>query len=273
MSSDSSRIHDAAREGDVETVRQCLEGGADPAAANEYGFTALHCAAMGANSAAADRIIDVMKLLVDAGTPVEAIGGGGRTALYLAAEFSPSVAPVQFLLDAGANPHVTDQHGNTIVENAMTPEVQQLLSRVTGITVPEPPPPEPAVVKLTAKQWRAVKTRIDAVFDALSAQGLVALQDAGYTQEDGFSDCSEEYRDRGGQTAGVHGFCFYTRQDLLRAKRTSHLSLAFWGAPEGADRDMTRVGELIVKAFRDAGFSVEWNGSPAVRPTVYLAEP
>jgi bifunctional non-homologous end joining protein LigD len=272
MNSALTRIFDAARKGDVETTRACLEAGADPAACNEYGFTALHCAAMGSNSADIDRIVDVMKLLLEAGSPIEAIGGGGRTALYLAAEFSQSVAPVQLLLEAGANANVTDQHGNTIVENAMIPEVQSLLSTVTGIPVPEPPPPTPAPVKLTAKEWRDVKKRIDVVFELLSANGLIALQDVGYTQEDGFSDCSEAFQDRGGQDAGVHGFCYYTRQELNRAKRTSQLPLAFWGAPEGADNDMKRVGELIVDAFRSAGFSIEWNGSSSVRPTLYLKE-
>src|SRR5262245_20997851 len=104
MSKSLSRIYDAAREGYVEMVRECLDAGADPSATNEDGFTALHCAAMGANLADINRIIDVMKLLVGAGSPIEAVGGGGRTALYLASEFSRSVAPVQYLLNAGANP-------------------------------------------------------------------------------------------------------------------------------------------------------------------------
>ena len=272
MSDPLTRMFDAAREGDVETTRACLEAGADPTTFNKYGFTALHCAAMGSNSADIDRIVDVMKLLLDAGSPIEAIGGGGRTALYLAAEFSQSVAPVQFLLDAGANPNVTNEHGITIVQNAMIPDVQNLLSDVTGIAVPEPPPPAPDPVRMTAKQWRNAKRRIDAVFDSLSADGLVTLHDAGYTQEDGFSDCAEEFRDRGGEDAGLHGCCFYTRQDLNRAKRTSQLSLAFCGAPDGADEDTKRVGEMIVGAFGMAGFSYEWNGSPSVRPTVYLTE-
>jgi hypothetical protein len=99
------------------------------------------------------------------------------------------------------------------------------------------------------------------VFEALTKAGLVTLQDAGQTQSDGFSDCSEAFHERGGKAAGVHGFCFYTRQDLNRAKSTSQLSLAFWGAPKGADADMKRVGELVVEHFRKAGFEVRWNGS------------
>jgi len=123
---------------------------------------------------------------------------------------------------------------------------------------------------MNAKQWREAKAKIDSVFDRLSECGLVTLQDAGQTQSDGFSDCAEVFRDRGGEDAGLHGFCFYTRQDLNRAKRTSHLTLAFWGAPEGQPEDMEKVGRLIVDAFRGSGFAVDWDGSGGMRPTVYL---
>lgn len=41
-------IFDAARASDVKTVRAHIEKGCDLKAKNEYGFTALHCAAMGA---------------------------------------------------------------------------------------------------------------------------------------------------------------------------------------------------------------------------------
>lgn len=43
-------IFDAAKEGDVDAVRACLASGADPAAIDEYGFTALQSAAAGTNS-------------------------------------------------------------------------------------------------------------------------------------------------------------------------------------------------------------------------------
>ncbi|RIX82037.1 ankyrin repeat domain-containing protein [Acidovorax cavernicola] len=264
------KIFDAAREADVDTVRACIEAGADVAAVNKQGFTALQCAAMGTNEAGAEPILAVMQLLLDAGSPLEYTGPDGRTALYLTAEFSPTTQPVQLLIDAGANPDVSDSHGNHITENAMEEEVAQLLSRITGHALPEPPPPEPDPVKMSTAQWRAAEARIAEVFAALTQAGLVALQDAGDTQSDGFSDCSEAFHERGGAKVGVHGFCFYTRQDLNRAKRTSQLSLAFWGAPEGGDADMQRVGELVVGQFRSAGFEVRWNGASSMRPEVDL---
>ncbi|MBW8807264.1 MAG: ankyrin repeat domain-containing protein [Lysobacter sp.] len=264
------KIFDAAREGDIETTRACLDAGADPAALNAYGFTALQTAAMGANTTPVERNLAVLRLLLDAGSPLEYAGQGGRTALYLAAEFAPTTDAVQLLIDAGAQADISDGHGNHILVNAMMEDVIELLSRVTGKPIPEPPPPPPEPVKMTQAQWRAARLRIDAVFAALRPAGVVALHDAGYTQSDGFSDAGEAFLDGGGEAAGLHGVCFYTRQDLNAAKRASRLSLAFWGAPEGADADMLRVGRLVVEAFRDAGFQVQWDETAARRPELDL---
>ncbi|MEQ1752459.1 MAG: ankyrin repeat domain-containing protein [Prosthecobacter sp.] len=211
----------------------------------------------------------MIKILLKAGSPVDATSNDSRTALYLAAEFSPTVEPLRLLIQAGATADVCNAHGNHIVTNAMREEVQKFLSVLTGHPLPAPRV-EIADVKLNAPEWRKAKLRIDEVFDALSRSGLVVLQDAGTTQEDGFSDCAEEFQARGGFVAGLLGFCFYTRQDLSRAKRTSQLLLAFWGAPDGAPDSMLRVGQQVVAAFRENGFAVDWNGSSSMRPTVHL---
>lgn len=261
-------IFAAARRGDVEQVRAHLAAGADLAAVNDFGFTALQSAAMGANDTDVEANVAVLKLLIAAGSPLE-YRREGRTALYLAAEFAPGTDAVQLLIDAGADANISDGHGNHITVNAMMPEVQELLSALTGVAL-EAPEPEPEPVKLGAAQWRAAQARLDTLFAALTAAGLVALQDAGTTQSDGYSDCSDIFHERGGASAGLHGFCFYTRQDRHRAKREGRLDLAFWGAPDGADADMLRVGELIVRTAEASGLPVTWNGSAARRPTLIL---
>lgn len=189
--------------------------------------------------------------------------------MYLAAEFALECAPVQMLLDAGANPAVHDGFGNHIVVNAMVPEVQALLSAVTGQPIPvkaEPRPPQ----KMRAADWRAAHARITAVFARLEDQGIVTVQDVGLTQEDGFTDTAQQFIERGGMEAGLVGLCFYTRQDLNRAKRSSDLSLGFWAGPVGASAAMEQVGRRIVDAFTAAGLAVDWDGSAAHRPTVDL---
>jgi hypothetical protein len=262
-------IFEAARSGDIAAVEAHITRGADLSAKNPYGFTALHCAAMGCNTVDEERAFAIIKSLLKAGSPIDLPSKDGRTALFLAAEFSRTLGPVKLLIESGAKADIRSAHGIHVVTNAMTEVVRQFLSDLTGHPVP-PPRVEFPSVKMNASEWRQARLRIDEVFAELSQTGLITLHDAGTTQEDGFSDCSEEFHARDGKTAGLLGFCFYTRQDLNRAKRTSQLSLAFWGAPDGAPEPMCRVGQMVVDAFRKKGFAVNWNGAPSMRPTVLL---
>lgn len=268
-SMEPATIFEAARAANLVATRAFLDAGVQIDAVNGSGFTALECAAMGTNATPIDQHLAVLRLLVEAGSPLEHQGGGGRTALYLAAEFSRGPEAVQLLLDAGAQADIRDAHGNHVVENAMMPAVKTLLSQVTGHPIPKKEPvPEPQ--KMSMSQWRAAHTKIDAAFRLLESAGIIALHDVGDTQEEGFAHACESFRARGGSEAGLAGMCFYTRQDLNRAKRSSDLALAFWGGPEGEAEPTNRVGHKIVEAFGSVGLPVKWNGSERVRPTVDL---
>lgn len=262
-------LHEAARLGDLAALEEGLRRASEPGAKNQNGFTLLHCAAVACSRVDEKTAIALVRRLIDAGCPVNESSDDGRTVLFLAAEFSNWVEPLKLLIAAGANPNVRDSKGNHIVTNANAKEVQKFLSEITGHPIP-PPRVEFPSEKLSAAEWRQAKHKLDPVFDGLARAGLVVLQDAGTTQEDGFADCSQAFREKGGLAAGLIGFCFYTRQDLNRAKRTSQLSLAFWGAPDGNDDAMERVGWQVTEAFRKAGFTVGWDGTPRIRPTIFL---
>ncbi|MGY0035369.1 DUF6891 domain-containing protein [Pedobacter sp. NJ-S-72] len=122
---------------------------------------------------------------------------------------------------------------------------------------------------MNSAAWKKAKIVLDIVFMELADAGIIALQDAGSTQSDGFDDCTEEFHKNTDQDSIV-GFCFYTRQDLNRAKRTSELSLAVWGAKEGKAKDTEKVAGIVVSAFEKAGVNVGWNGSDSIRPSLYL---
>ncbi|MFE3947304.1 ankyrin repeat domain-containing protein [Streptomyces sp. NPDC059118] len=270
-------VFEAAYRGDATAVRAALDAGFDVTAVDAYGWSPLHRAAMGAEADPA-RAAAVLAALLDAGAPVEQPGGDGRTALYLAAEFSQSPEAVELLIARGADPDVTDGHGNHVTVNAWVPEVAALLAAAAGSAPPAPAEVEPER-RLSRAEWRAAEKRIGAVLGGLDAAGFVALADAGTTQSDGFDDCSEIAGERAGGPDGpdgpddpdsLVGFCSYTRQDAARARRTGHLLLAFWGAPDGSTRAMERAGGLVVGAFREAGFRVRWNGTGDSRPSVDL---
>ncbi|QNK64594.1 ankyrin repeat domain-containing protein [Pedobacter sp. PAMC26386] len=262
-------IFEASRKGNIPLLEEILLAKPDLTAFNKYGFTALHCAAAGCDLVADDVILKVMKLLIDAGSPLEIPSHDGRTPLYLAAEFSRTVKPVQFLIDAGANPDVYGPTGNHVVKNAWVLEVKQLLAKLSGIAIPVEPEPAPPAIKMNTMAWKKAKLSLDVVFNGLVNNGLIVLQDAGTTQSDGFGDCAELFSQHKDQSSVV-GFCFYTRQDLNRAKKTSELPLAIWGAPNGKIKDTENVGNIVADAFRKAGINVGWNGSGSMRPSLYL---
>ena len=70
-------IFAAARTANLVATRAFLDAGAEPAAVNDHGFTALECAAMGTNGTPTEQHLAVLRLLIEAGSPLEHQGGGG----------------------------------------------------------------------------------------------------------------------------------------------------------------------------------------------------
>jgi hypothetical protein len=106
--------------------------------------------------------------------------------------------------------------------------------------------------------------RLDHVFESLGEQGILALQNAGYTQSDGLSDVSQFYHEAGGEQSGIEGYCFYHGQELERVMESGELWLAF-GHLSGEDEPGVEIGRRIKRAFEAAGFTVEWDGSVKTR--------
>jgi hypothetical protein len=106
--------------------------------------------------------------------------------------------------------------------------------------------------------------RLDRVFESMEDQGILALQNAGYTQSDGLSDVSQFYHEAGGEQSGIEGYCFYHGQDLERVVESGELWLAF-GHVSGENEPGVEIGRRIKRAFEAAWFPVEWNGSVETR--------
>ncbi|WP_431263169.1 DUF6891 domain-containing protein [Roseateles chitinivorans] len=115
---------------------------------------------------------------------------------------------------------------------------------------------------LDQASWPAVTDcdRLDAVFDALTAEGVIALQNAGYTQSDGWGDIVEA-RAEADDPGAFHGYCFFHGQDLERAVHGQGLFLAFGSIDGDDDTEGVKVGERVVELLKGAGFRVEWGGT------------
>lgn len=109
--------------------------------------------------------------------------------------------------------------------------------------------------------------KLDAAFARLEVEKIIALQNAGYTQSDGYEDCCEVYERRGGASSGSVGFCFYQFQDLERAVRGEPLYLSY-GAFTPNDGETVGVGKTICAALEGQGLTVDWNRRPETRPRI-----
>jgi hypothetical protein len=106
--------------------------------------------------------------------------------------------------------------------------------------------------------------RLDQVFDSLEQQGIMALQNAGYTQSDGIDDVTQFYHEAGGEQSAIVGYCFYHGQDLERVMESGELGLTY-GDILGDDQKGVEIGRRIKRVLEGAGFKVEWDGSIKTR--------
>jgi ankyrin repeat protein len=115
---------DAAKEGDLDAVKDLLHRGAEVDASSEKGKTALHYAA-------ANGHVETVKFLLEHGAQVDARDKQWRTPLMLAAIYGCNHT-IQALLSAGADTHARTLVGNTpliYAENNEHPLAAALLKK------------------------------------------------------------------------------------------------------------------------------------------------
>jgi hypothetical protein len=111
--------------------------------------------------------------------------------------------------------------------------------------------------------------RLDQVFNTLNTIGILALQNAGYTQSDGLDDIAQLYAEAGGEQSSIRGYCFYHSQDLERAVQGQGLYLAF-GHVDETNEGKVEIGRSIEQILRQADLLAVWDGSGQTR--IFLPE-
>jgi len=104
--------------------------------------------------------------------------------------------------------------------------------------------------------------RLDEVFAELNANGIIAIQNAGYTMSDGHSEVGDKLRRR--DRNNVKGYCFYHGQDLERAVNGGGLMLAF-GDLKNTANGKSAIGMIVKSTIEKHGFVVQWNGESEKR--------
>lgn len=115
--------------------------------------------------------------------------------------------------------------------------------------------------------WPAVtdNDRLLVAFAALDGAGILALESPGDTQEEAIRQAVAQAAIRAALARPVHGYCFFTWNDMARAIDGEGLTLAYGTFDEAetatSPTPEQKVGAAVVAACRDAGLDVEWSGS------------
>ncbi|HWO18806.1 MAG TPA: hypothetical protein VNO30_08515 [Kofleriaceae bacterium] len=102
--------------------------------------------------------------------------------------------------------------------------------------------------------------RIDAAFAQLKREGIIALQNAGYTMSNGWEDANEAAHR---MDPPARGATFYHGQDLERGVKNQGLMLAFGAYVKSGDNEQQSValGKDICATLARYGVPTKWNGS------------
>jgi hypothetical protein len=122
---------------------------------------------------------------------------------------------------------------------------------------------ETAALREEQKSWPKETDcdRLAQAFEALIARGVIAIENAGYTQSDGYDDVTAIYEDSEDKHTLV-GYCYYHGQDLERAVRGEGLILSFGPMdPEMEQTEGPRVGRIIVEELERRGLRTRWDGT------------
>lgn len=135
------------------------------------------------------------------------------------------------------------------------------------------PPAQPAVsaafkgrASSSLDKDQRPRARLKAAFAALNELGIVAIENAGYTQSDGWDDVNQAADRLVSSGKMPRGGVFYHRQDKERGRNGEGLYLTFGSyAEQNTDADSIAVGHIIVEILSKHGFQPSWDGSLSTR--------
>ena len=104
--------------------------------------------------------------------------------------------------------------------------------------------------------------RLDSLFEQLNNNGIIALQNAGYTMSDGLDDVGEILQEIGREN--VRGYCFYHGQDMERAVNGGGLFMAF-GDLDDDPEQRAKIGCVVKECLESNGFETDWSGDSESR--------
>ena len=100
---EKSELAEAVGNGDLETIRRLLEGGADVRYVRPHGYTVMIDVMHGRSLLGDNNLLAILRLLIDRGADLDSVSDYGESALSVASRVGRFDA-VELLLSSGANP-------------------------------------------------------------------------------------------------------------------------------------------------------------------------
>ena len=170
-------IHDSAKAGDFEGIKQHIDAGVNVDLKDEIGFTPLHYVASIGQK-------EIAEYLIEKGADVNAKDKDGATPLHYAAPSTKSTTVVQLLLEKGADVNAKNKDGATpldkLAQNWMTP-TGDILRKHGGKTRKELEAVEPVAKASDISIHESAKEgNIEVVKQAIAAGTDINLKDDAY---------------------------------------------------------------------------------------------
>ena len=104
--------------------------------------------------------------------------------------------------------------------------------------------------------------RIEALRDALAKRDLAFSFDTGYDKGEAADDGADLAREEGRK-----GYAYCTMQDVDCVIHIGRLYVGFSSLDNPGDESDAEIGQAVVEALEEVGFSPEWNGKQTGRIT------
>jgi hypothetical protein len=127
---------------------------------------------------------------------------------------------------------------------------------------------ERAQLRTLVRPEPCINDRLDAAFAALAAEGIVAVQAAGFTQSDGWSEATAAAAALRAKGREARGACFYHEQDLARGVAGHGLWLTFGVFGARDDAASLAIGRVIARVLGAHEVPFAWNETVAQRISV-----
>jgi hypothetical protein len=113
--------------------------------------------------------------------------------------------------------------------------------------------------------------KLENAFSAMQAHGILTRHDYSCCSTCGSAEIRDEVSKACQSGLSVDGFVFYSWDAADTASESGQLSLTF-ASRLGANTSVADIGHLAQRCLREAGLQTVWNGDPAGRILVTLAE-